>query len=67
MHMFIIRMLCSNPRTYLSIFNRYGKGNKPVHLYTLQTQQDQKIETALEAAIQPVCNTTITYDIHTKL
>lgn len=57
----------SNPSTNLSIFNRYGKGNKPVHLYTLQTPLDQKIETALEAAIQPVCNTTITYNIHTKL
>ena len=33
---------------------RYGRGNKPVHLYTLHTPQDQKIETALDASIQPV-------------
>lgn len=38
---------------YKECYGGYGKGNKPVHLYTLQTPQDQKIETALEAAIQP--------------
>lgn len=68
MHVFIKWMLY--PVYQLVDINRYGKGNKPVHLYSLRTPQDQKIETALEAAIQPVCKTSTVkpvHDIHTKL
>nr|XP_022341112.1 DDB1- and CUL4-associated factor 17-like isoform X1 [Crassostrea virginica] len=38
---------------YKDCYGGYGRGNKPVHLYTLHTPQDQKIETALDASIQP--------------
>lgn len=62
MHVFIKWMLY--PVYQLVDINRYGKGNKPVHLYSLRTPQDQKIETALEAAIQPVCKTTTVIPIH---
>lgn len=59
-----VRKMDVIPRVSTCQINRYGKGNKPVHLYSLRTPQDQKIETALEAAIQPVCKTTTVIPIH---
>ncbi|XP_055997457.1 DDB1- and CUL4-associated factor 17-like isoform X2 [Ostrea edulis] len=38
---------------YTKCYGGYGKGNKPVYLHSISTPQDQKIETALEASIQP--------------
>ncbi|XP_062606051.1 DDB1- and CUL4-associated factor 17-like, partial [Saccostrea cucullata] len=38
---------------YTKCYGGYGRDNRPVHLHSLSTPGDQKIETALVASIQP--------------